>query len=240
MEYTLLEPPDAASCITQSVDLLSRAIASSINRRGHCLLGLSGGKTPKELYKALGEALNVEWGRVHLFLIDERCVPPDHEESNIRLLKTTILRGRAHEFSERCTFPDTSLPPQQCADQYDQALRALFKEKGPADLLLIGIGTDGHVASLFPPVPQEAFGERCAIHTTTPSTGSGQADVFAIHDRISMTIPPLHQAHQQIFFFTGEEKRRTWDAMMESPEGPERWPMKGIMAYGETTVIAGK
>jgi 6-phosphogluconolactonase/glucosamine-6-phosphate isomerase/deaminase len=78
-------------------------------------------------------------------------------------------------------------------------------------------------------VPEEAFGERLAIHTTT--------DAFAVRDRITLTIAPLHAARAQCFFLNGDAKKRVWNEMMESTDGPRRWPAKGIMAEGETTVI---
>jgi 6-phosphogluconolactonase len=229
MEYHLIETADDASFVSRSADFLAEAITLTIEERGHCILGLSGGKTPRAIYERLAQAMNIEWGRVYLFLIDERCVPKSDPESNRHLLDTTLLRYGTIDVAERCTFPDTTLPPADCAADYDKKLRALFDGVGTADLLVMGLGEDGHTASLFPPVPKEAFGEKLAIHTTT--------DRFAVHDRITVTIPPLHRAHQQCLFLNGEAKKKVWEEMMASEEGPERWPAKGIMANGETSVF---
>jgi 6-phosphogluconolactonase len=238
MDLQLIETATPETFVQRSADFLAEAITHATEERGHCVLGLSGGKTPRGVYSALASAMNVEWSRVYLFLIDERCVPADHEESNQRMIRQTLLRYGNVDPVERCVFPDTSLPPAECAADYDKKLRRLFDDVGTADLLVLGMGEDGHIASLFPPVPKEAFGDAYALHTTTPSAGSGQAPTFAIRDRITVTIPPLHRAHQQCFFLQGQGKKATWDAMMASEEGPERWPAKGVMAFGETTVIA--
>jgi 6-phosphogluconolactonase len=232
MDYQLIETPDDETFFVRSASFLAEAITLAIDDHGHCLLGLSGGKTPKGIYTRLAQEPNVEWGRVHLFLVDERCVPADHMDSNQHLLETTLLRYGLIDRAERCTFPNTSLDPEDCAEDYDRMLNALFGNKGPADILVMGIGEDGHTASLFPPVPMEAFEERYAIHTVTAH--------FAVHDRISMTVKPLHAARSQCFFLAGERKKKVWEEMVASEEGPERWPAKAIMAYGETTVIMRK
>jgi 6-phosphogluconolactonase len=230
MDYQLIETKDDEAFIERSVDFLADAITDAIDERGHCILGLSGGKTPHAIYERLAQTMNVEWGRVHLFLIDERCVPSSSADSNRHLLDSTLLRYGAIDVTERCVFPDASLPPQECAEDYARRLRALFDNLGTADLLVLGLGEDGHTASLFPPVTEEAFGEKLAIHTTT--------DRFAVRDRISLTVPPLHRAHKQCFFLNGDAKKKVWEEMMASEEGERRWPAKGIMAFGETTVIA--
>lgn len=230
MQFELLTTADDAAFIERSADLIGDGIVSAIDENGHCILGLSGGKTPREIYTRLAQAENIEWGRVHLFLIDERCVPADDADSNRNLLEQTLLRYGQIDRVERCVFPDTSLPPAECAADYDKRLRQLFDHKGDADLLVLGLGEDGHTASLFPPVPKEAFGDAYAIHTTT--------ETFAVRDRISVTVPPLHRAHRQLFFLKGEGKKKAWEEMMASGEGQERWPAKGIMAFGETTVVS--
>jgi 6-phosphogluconolactonase len=229
MEYQRIETQDDADFAQKSTDLLVSAIHQAIDARGQCLLGLSGGKTPKDIYVRLAQDMRIDWGRVHIFLIDERCVPASNADSNRHLLETTLLRYGQINVSEHCTFPDTSLDPKACAADYHRKLVSLFEEKGNADILVLGMGDDGHTASLFPPVPEEAFGERYAIHTVT--------DRFAVRDRISMTVKPLHAARAQFFFLNGEAKQKVWEEMMASDEGPERWPAKGVMAFGETTVI---
>lgn len=230
MDYQLIETADENAFIEKSVSFLTSAITQAVESRGQCLLGLSGGKTPKDIYVRLAQEMGIDWGRVHLFMIDERCVPSSSTDSNRHLLDTTLLRYGQINVAERCTFPDTSLKPQDCADDYDKRLKELFATKGEPDILVLGMGEDGHTASLFPPISKEAFGERMAIHTTT--------DTFVAHDRITMTVKPLHAARVQCFFLSGEGKKKIWEEMMASEEGPERWPAKAIMAFGETTVIA--
>ena len=215
--------------VDTSVKLLTEKITHAIEQHGRCVLGLSGGRTPRVIYGQLAQAMNIEWSKLHLFLVDERCVPPEDPASTQALLANTLLRYDNIP-DENCVFPDTTLEPEACAADYDKRLGELFEKVGVPDLVVLGLGTDGHIGSLFPPVPKEAFGDRRAIHTSTT--------VHETFDRIAVTIPPLHAAKEQIFFLSHPEKKPVWEEMMSSSEGPERWPAKGVMAFGETTVVA--
>lgn len=216
---------DALVWQQQSSALIAQEISDVIDAQGHCTLGLSGGSTPAPVYRALAtEAIN--WSKVTLFLADERYVPPTDPQSNQFLVRTTLLD---HLPVQPITlFPDTSLPPDACAEAYDTQLRNLLTKNG-ADILVLGLGLDGHTASLFPPV-DTLFPDRFAIHART--------DQSAVHDRISITPRVLRSAHIPLILLQGSEKIAIWNSMLTAPNNPTRWPLQDVVAAGKTILFA--
>ena len=213
--------------IQHSTAFIERCILSAISSRGHAVIGLSGGSTPGPVYELVGKNASIDWSKVWIFLVDDRYVREDSPHSNQFLIRSTLLRNAPIPESQFIT-PDTTLPIEECRARYDAELKSLFA-KGPADLVILGMGNDGHIASLFPPLSEHAFGPSLAIHTTT--------DIFDIHDRISVTLPVLTQARQALFLLKGKEKKDVWEQMMKSTEGIARWPAKAVMEAGHATVI---
>ena len=193
-----------------------------------CTIGLSGGSTPRPVYEALGRA-KLPWKKIRLFLADERYVPADDPDSTQHMIRETLLK-HAHIPSKNIIFPDTTLTLHSCITEYQKAFLHLCKNH-PPDICILGLGPDGHITSLFPPLRDATFSEeKLVIHTTT--------DQFAVHDRISLTLPALTQAKKFIFLLKGEEKRQTWHTMLESGEDERRWPAKYILEQGNVTVVS--
>jgi 6-phosphogluconolactonase len=152
---------------------------------------LTGGSSVGLAYERAA-ALQPDWGRVTLWWGDERCVPPDDERSNYRLAKETLL--------DRLEAPPRDvhrirgeLPPAEAADELDAALEGV-----ELDLLLLGLGTDGHMASLFPGSPQLTVVDRRAT--------SGPPGLEPFVDRVTMTLPEIRSAHRIVFLVAGEDK----------------------------------
>ena len=159
-------------------------------RRGGSIV-LTGGSTPGKAYeRAAGRA--PDWSKVELWWGDERCVPPDDERSNYRLAKETLLDHLAAQPAEVHRIRG-ELEPAVAAAEYDEALdgRAL-------DLLLLGMGPDGHVASLFPGSPQLGVEDRRAT--------SGPAGLEPWVDRVTLTMPVLRTAGEIVFLVSGKGK----------------------------------
>lgn len=208
---------------------IKSAIQKSIQENGRCVIGLSGGKTPVQTYTYLGQDASIDWNSVYVFLTDERYVPADHEDSNQRMIIDTLL-SHAMIPAGNLHFPNTALPIRECISHYDKDLASLLRE--PADVVVLGFGGDGHIASLFPPLSEEAFGPAYVIHTET--------DAFAVHDRISTTLPVLASAKERIVLLKGPEKIDAWKEMSMDNADERFWPLKAVMETGEVKVIAGK
>jgi 6-phosphogluconolactonase len=215
--------------IERSASFIANTIVASIEKRGECIIGLSGGSTPKPVYEALGK-MDLPWDKVKCFLVDERYIASDDPESNQRLIKDTLLSSAAIPKEHLC-FPNTALPLSQCIEEYARNLQVIIADHLP-DLVILGMGEDGHIASLFPPVSELALGDQALIiHTTT--------DTFAIHDRISVSLNLLTASDQQVFLLKGEKKKKVWESMLQSREGDSRWPAKRILKGERVTVIWG-
>jgi 6-phosphogluconolactonase len=152
---------------------------------------LTGGSSPASAYRRAAE-LEPDWSRVTLWWGDERCVPPDDERSNFRLAKETLLDllgtppGAVHRIRGEA-------PPPQAADELDAALAGVT-----LDFLLLGLGPDGHMASLFPGSPQLEVTERRAT--------DGPAGLEPWVHRVTMTVPTIQAARRVVFLATGEAK----------------------------------
>ncbi len=212
--------------LNKGVSSLAVGVSKAIADHDFCILGLSGGSTPKPIYEALGKE-KLDWSKVWIFLVDDRYVRPDDPNSNQFLLRSTLLKHAPIPESQ-LIFPDTSLPLPECINLYEQHLKSLL-QKGSPDIVTLGMGDDGHIASLFPPLTDDAFGPKLVIHTTT--------EKFAVRDRISVTMPVLKQAKQSVFLLKGAVKKRVWEEMMESTEDEKRWPAKGIIKGNNSTLI---
>jgi 6-phosphogluconolactonase len=165
-------------------------LAAQARAGGH--LVLTGGSTPGHAYTLAAER-EPDWGRVQLWWGDERCVPPDDERSNYRMAKETLL--------DRLAVPPAAvhrmrgeLGADAGAREYDDELGELAR----FDLLLLGLGADGHVASLFPDQPTLDESERRVI--------AAEAKLDPFVDRITLTLPMLRAAHAVLFLVTGESK----------------------------------
>jgi len=213
--------------VAASVLLMQTHITQAIQDHGFAIVGLSGGNTPKPIYAALAEE-DIAWEKVWLFLTDERHVAPSDTLSNASMIKQALLL-HIDIPQDHLVFPNTTLPIDDCIATYENDLKKLFL-KGLPDLITFGIGEDGHIASLFPPVTEDKD-LRFVVHTTT--------ETLHVRDRISLTLPVLTKAKTKLFMLQGEKKQAVWNDMMGSIEGPERWPAKAILKSGNTEVVVG-
>jgi len=205
--------------VSASVTALEGLINEAILKNDRCVLGLSGGSTPRPVYEVLGESTEIDWSKVWIFLVDERHVAEDADESNTKLMKETFP-------SSQIIHPKKS-PLNEWQSSYEKLMEDLLDGSWP-DVVVLGMGEDGHIASLFPPV-QEGSDSSLTVHTTT--------DKFAVHDRVSVTLPVLTKARSKIFLLKGDKKKTVWDEMFLSDEDAKRWPAKAVLESGEVTLI---
>ena len=179
---------------------MARLLADQAARGGSIVL--TGGSSPRRAYERAA-ALEPDWGGVALWWGDERCVPPDNELSNYRLAAESLLAGIESAPAEIHRIRG-EVPPTQAASELDAELDGV-----DLDLMLLGLGPDGHLASLFPGSPQLKVEDRRAT--------SGPAGLEPWVDRVTMTLPTIRAARQIIFLVSGAEKA---DAVARAFAGP--------------------
>ena len=180
------------------------ALAGAANaRRGRFTVALSGGSTPKALYALLASAEyrnRLDWSRVHLFWGDERCVPPDHPESNFRMVQESLL-SKVEIPRENIHRMAGEKNPQAAAADYENALRRFFNSSHADprfDLIYLGLGEDGHTASLFP--------GSAALSENQRWVTIDYVERLQAH-RLTLTLPVINAAAQITFLVSGKSKR---------------------------------
>ncbi|MDX1764087.1 MAG: 6-phosphogluconolactonase [bacterium] len=173
----------------------------SVKRSGRFSVALAGGSTPRGLYGVLaspGFRDRIPWQKVHLFWGDERCVPPDHKASNYRMVRKALLLHIQIPQENIHPMPG-ELEPGKGAARYERELRAFFPDhQFPVfDLLLLGLGQDGHTASLFPGSPALGTQDRWVVPAHSAETGT---------DRITLTLSVLNHGVAVFFLVAGESK----------------------------------
>jgi 6-phosphogluconolactonase len=206
----------------RAAEEFTRIAGAATAASGRFSVALSGGNTPRALHTALAGAEfrgNVSWAAVHFFWGDERVVPPDHPDSNYRMAYETLL-SKVSVPQENIHRVETELGAEGAAEAYEKTLRGFFADAGAAprfDLLLLGIGDDGHTASLFPGSPALHEEKRWVVATYVEKLKS---------ERVTLTLPVLNAAANVIFLVSGKAKakpaRETRSAGSELPAAQVR------------------
>lgn len=213
--------PDPDSLIHAAAGQVAAAAQAAIRAHGRFTIALSGGSTPRPLYELLsGPAFThrIDWPNVHVFWGDERCVPPDHPDSNYRMAHETLL--------SRVPLPEAhihrlrgELDPEQAAAEYDALLREFFAANGEGaprfDLLLLGLGDDAHTASLFPGT--------AALHVTDHWAAANYVEKLDAW-RLTLTPPALNAAAEILVLASGGSKAGALHAVLNGPADPDRYP----------------
>jgi 6-phosphogluconolactonase len=212
--------PDQSALIRAQAERIAKLATEAIDARGRCLLALSGGSTPRPLYQLLASApyaSAIDWSRMHLFWGDERCVPPDHPDSNYRMTREALI--------DRVPLPPENVhrihgedEPEQAAAAYERVLRGFFgpgdKPTRSFDLALLGLGPDGHTASIFPgtAATTEASRWAMAVHVEHPRAMW----------RVTLTTVVLNASADVTFLVAGADKAARLQEVLR--EGGERRP----------------
>ncbi|MBM4429389.1 MAG: 6-phosphogluconolactonase [Chloroflexi bacterium] len=208
----------ALAAAEQWVALATEAMAA----RGRFTVALAGGETPRATYAQLASkpfSANVDWSRVHIFWGDERCVSPDHPSSNYRMAQEALL-GRVAIPGENVHRIRGELDPEGAAAIYEAELRTFFGRQWPQfDLVLLGMGSDGHTASLFPGSAALGEDKRVAVVVT-----AHYEDLPAW--RVTLTAQAINRARQVLLLVSGRAKAATLRAVLSGPPG--RYPVQEI------------
>lgn len=201
-------------------DLAQKAIA----KNGRFIVSASGGSTPKALYKRLAEppyAGGIQWADVIFFLGDERCVPHDHPDSNFKMLEEALLSKVAIPESNVFRTVGQAEDPEVSALSYDEDLRRVFRspegEVPRFDLILLGLGPDGHTASLFPESKALTVIDRLYVANFVEKFNS---------NRITMTFPLINEGEVVIFLVEGDGKAQILKEVLEQPD--KQYPSQSV------------
>jgi 6-phosphogluconolactonase len=225
MTRTVSIYPDLPALIDAALNLTIDRIRMAVNERQSCSIALSGGSTPQPLYAALAHT-DLPWDRIHIFWGDERYVAPTHPDSNYGMTRRVWLDlvpiPAANVHPMRTDFAE----PQLAAQDYEEQLAAHFGlaagEFPSFDLMLLGMGDDGHTASLFPHTAALAVVDR----SVTVGDKDGQP-------RLTLTYPTLDRARSTIFLVAGASKQAALAEVFAPTGDANTYPSRGIVPQGE-------
>ena len=213
-----------------SLEEVSRKLATAladivkgvVRESGKCAFAFSGGGTPELLYHILGSDYRetIPWEKVHFYWGDDRFVPHDAEESNFRLVKTTILDEVDVPDEHVHPFHTLADSPEEAAREYEVEMMETLEGDPPVlDIALMGLGNDGHTASLFPGSQALEVGDRLVVPTTAPDPP---------RQRLTMTYPVFNAAYHVIFLVAGRRKAEVVKEVLTGDVSKERYPAVGI------------
>jgi 6-phosphogluconolactonase len=219
--------PDAAAIARRAAQEILRSATSAVAERGSFTLVLAGGSTPKTLYQLLVDdaALRVQlpWDKMVLLFGDERHVPPDHPDSNFRMATDTMISKAPLKPEQVLRIKGEYPDADRAAHEYEQGLRTRFKlREGQLprfDVVLLGMGNEGHTLSLFPGTKALHPDHRLVVRNWVGKLYT---------ERITMTAPVVNNAAQIIFMVTGADKAPALKAVLEGPCEPEQLPSQLI------------
>lgn len=218
--YTFPDDAQLAQAAAQSVIEFG---LEKIKLQGRFTLALSGGGTPKATYRLLPEmaaAQGLDWHKVYVLFGDERCVPPDHPDSNYGMARQTFL-NQVEIPSENILPMLCTISPDEAALAYEEELRELLTHRwdGRLDLILLGMGSNAHTASLFPGSKALQEKERLVLPVYVEELESW---------RLTLTPPALNSAERVIFLVQGQSKAEAVAQVFENPYDPQRWPAQVV------------
>ena len=207
-----------------AADEIALDAARAVAERGRFAWALAGGSTPRALYQLLASdpyRARLPWNAIHFFWGDERHVPPDHPDSNFRMAREAMLDAVPVPAENIHRVPAEEPDAQRAAAEYEATLRAFFQvaagEWPRFDLMLLGLGKEGHTASLFPGSALSRIAERERL-VAAPWVEAQQTF------RITLTPPVLNHARRAMFLVSGDEKAEALHAVLEGAREPEVYP----------------
>jgi len=226
--------PDAAALARRAAEYLVEMVEEAVAANGLARIAISGGSTPKAAFELLADPSQpwhnrMPWRNLDLYWVDERCVPPDDADSNYRMTREALL-DKVPLKPEQIHRMEGELDPEVAASRYESELRNGFRLEGVEtprfDLVALGMGPDGHTASLFP--------HSAALHEMSRLAAANhvqQKDAW----RITLTWPVINRADSVFFLIGGADKAQILNEVLTGPHDPERlpsqliWPSSGIL-----------
>ncbi|MGB2984064.1 MAG: 6-phosphogluconolactonase [Candidatus Bipolaricaulia bacterium] len=215
--------PESGLLYDHAAKAIERLAAEAVRERRRLLVALSGGSTPIPLYERLTRSKAIDWEHVHVFWSDERCVPPDDPASNFAAARRALLDSVPIP-AEQIHRIEGERPPIEAADAYEILVRRTLGEEGRLDLVLLGMGTDGHTASLFPRHQALSETERWILPVHVSAEPAW---------RITMTLPLINAARHVQFLVVGREKANALSRIErgEDPPASRVTPAEGRLTW---------
>lgn len=210
-----------------AADWIASAVSDAIAARGIARIAISGGSTPKRAFELLADPnqpfrSRIDWARLFLFWVDERCVPPDHPDSNYRMTREALL-SKIPIPEQNVHRMEGELDPEEAASRYESALRTQFRLEGAEvprfDLVQLGMGDDGHTASLFPRSAALDSMMRLVVANHVQAKDSW---------RVTLTWPVINHASKVFFLIQGAAKAGVLRDVFQGPYRPEILPSQLI------------
>jgi len=215
--------PDPPALFQAAAHEFASCAIARVKAAGRFTVALAGGSTPKSFYSLLAknDRDRLPWNKLFFFWGDERHVPPDHPESNYRMAFESLLSKVPVPAGNAFRIPAENPDANQAAAAYEQTLRDFFESPAGTfprfDLILLGMGPDGHTASLFPGT--NALKEKSRLVV------ANWVEKFKT-DRITLTLPVLNQAAAVMFVVSGQDKAEALKEVLEGTQAPELYPSK--------------
>ncbi len=234
LQIEYIVEPDGSALARRAAEQLVDIAEEAVAKRGRARIAISGGSTPKAAFQLLADPgqpflKRMPWEKLDLYWVDERTVPPDHPESNYRMTREAML-DRVPLKPEQIHRMEGELEPDVAASRYESLLRNTFRLEGAEtprfDLVQLGMGDDGHTASLFPHT--EALHEMGRLVTANQVP---QKDTW----RVTLTWPVINQGSSVFFLIGGKNKAELVKEVFKGQRDPERlpsqliWPASGIL-----------
>ncbi len=221
--YEVLICADAGELAREAARRFAELAEAFTSDAGRVAVALSGGSTPKAMYQILAEkpfADMLPWRSIYFFWGDERCVPPDHPESNYRMADETLLSKVPVPRENIFRIPAEDEDHERAAASYSETLQKFFADEWPhLDLVFLGMGADGHTASLFPGTTALRAGDRIAVANYVEKLQSW---------RITLTADSINRARNIIFLVAGQDKAPALKEVIGGPRNPEQYPSQLI------------
>ncbi len=220
---------DGDEMARHAADLMARAVRRAVRERGRAMVALAGGSTPEKAYSLLaqpGRPGRIDWARTFLFLSDERFVPADDPRSNFAMVRRALLSPAGVPAGHAFGVPTDLETAAAAAGAYAATLTRVFgtgDDRLPPrfDLVLLGLGEDGHTASLFPGAASLRVTDRWAV-ATPPGTLPPPVE------RVTLTFPVLNAAREVVFLVAGRNKAEALRDVLERRPGREARPAAGV------------
>ncbi|MDX2097297.1 MAG: 6-phosphogluconolactonase [Leptolyngbyaceae cyanobacterium bins.59] len=225
--------PNPETLIQRSLSLVLEHLTEAIDQRGQATIALAGGSTPKPLYEALATH-SLPWEKIHVFWGDERYVPADHPDSNQGMARLAWLDRVEFPAANLHPILTTASDPEEAARQHEVEVRTFFQNQGNAipvfDVILLGIGDDGHTASLFPKTQ--------ALQVELNATAPQETRLITVGNkdgqpRITFTAPLINQARCVIFIVAGASKQSALSHIFAPVDDATVYPARLIQPQGK-------